>query len=114
MRRILLAVLIVTGSMQAAPRRRSATVCPAAEPTGAQIVAIVTNVLNAYEHADFQVAGKKMDDEPTSAVNPLYICIPVARASALPVKYESEPRVQKLIVAALEQLEFAIDRHEQW
>jgi hypothetical protein len=114
MRRILLAMLIVTASLEAAPRRRSATGSPSAEATRAQIVTIVNNVLTAYDDADFQVAWKKMDDEPTSAVNPLYICIPVARAAALTVKYESETRDPQLVVEALEQLEFAIDRHEQW
>jgi len=114
MRRILLALLIVAASANAAPRRRSAVVSPAAEATRAHIVAIVNNVLTAYEHADFQVAWKKMDDDPTAAINPLYMVIPVARASALTVKYENETRDPQLIVAALEQLEFAIDRHEQW
>jgi hypothetical protein len=113
-RRILLVVLLVTTVAQAQTRRRSAGVSPAPEATRAQIIAIVNRVLTAYEHADFSVAWKKMDDDPTAAANPLYIVIPIARASALTVKYENEQRDPELIVTALEQLEFAIDRHEQW
>jgi hypothetical protein len=114
MRRTLLALLIVTAGANAAPRRRATTISPAPEATRVHIVTIIDNVLSSYEHADFRVAWKLMDDNPTAAINPLYILIPVTRASALTVKYEAESRDPQLIVEALEQLEFAIDRHEQW
>lgn len=113
MRRILAAVLI-TLSLQAAPRRRVVAISPAPEALRPHILSIVNNVLRTYEHADFAVAWKKMDDDPTSAINPLYAIIPIARASSLTVRYESETRDPLLIAQALEQLEFAIDRHDQW
>lgn len=114
MRRFLLATFIITLTVQAAPRRRAAAVSPSAEATRAHIVAICDHVLAAYEQADFSVAWKKMNDDPTSAVNPLYMVMPVARAGALTVKYENEGHDPQLIVQALDQLEFAIGRHEQW
>jgi len=107
-------MLLLATAVQAAPRRRGVGVSPSPETMRPHIVAIVNNVLTAYEHADFSVAWKKMDDDPAAAINPLYIVIPVARASALVVKYENETRDPQLIVSALEQLELAIDRHEQW
>ncbi len=114
MRRALLVLLIVSTTAAEAQRRRAATISPAPETTRVHIVTILNNVLSAYENADFRVAWKLMDDNPTAAINPLYILIPVTRASALTVKYEAESRDPELIADALEQLEFAIDRHEQW
>jgi len=114
MRRLLIALLITTAAAHAAPRRRAVSAGPPPEAMRGHIVAIVNNVLAAYEHADFSVAWKKMDDEPAAAVNPLYAVIPIARASCLIVKYENETRDPELIIKALDQLEFAANRHDQW
>ncbi|HUP63215.1 MAG TPA: hypothetical protein VNA69_22685 [Thermoanaerobaculia bacterium] len=97
-----------------AARRRAVAVSPSPDALRAPIVAIAGNVLATYERADFSVAWRKMDEEPSSAVNPLYIVIPIARASALVVLYENGARDAQAIDDALELLEFAVARHEQW
>ena len=114
MKSLLVAALILGSSVNAGPRRRAVGVSPAPEAMRGSIVAIVNDVLTTYEHADFRVAWKLMDDSPRAAINPLYIVIPVVRASSLVVRYENEEWDPALITSALQYLEFAIDRHPQW
>lgn len=114
MRRFVAALCILVAASTQAQRRRAVAVSPAPVAMREHIMTIVNNVLAAYEHADYTVAWKKMDAAPTDAANPLYIFIPIVRASCLATKYEIEERNPDHVVKALELLEFAIDRHEQW
>lgn len=102
------------GEVEAASRTRAVSVPPGREALRPPILDIVNRVLDVYADADFQVAWKAMDDDPDAAVNALWIAIPISRAGALIVKYESGTRDPQLIVRALEYLEFALDRRGQW
>jgi hypothetical protein len=107
-------LFIAAGEIQAASRSRAVSVPPGREALRPPILQIVNRVLDVYADADFQVAWKAMDDDPDAAVNALWIAIPISRAGALIVKYESGTRDPQLIVRALEHLEFALDRRGQW